>query len=132
MVSLLCDVGYAGNKAGQYGPCWSWQPLTKPFSIGLEEGKCICEALDQFLPRQTEHERNLVVVCRAFDNIPKHAFAEINQFYFRSEVIGDFPEEEARNVTDCALFREGKKVELSENDGSKVWQVWVVDAFKHA
>ncbi len=61
----------------------------------------------------------------AIDDIPAHACAEIGSVFIRPEVIGNFPEDEARQVfTDVALPRQGKEVELSDDDWTKVWEVW--------
>ena len=50
--------------------------------------------------------------------------AEIGYGFFRAEVIGDFPEAEARQFfMDCALPRAGLKMTLSEEDWAKVQEV---------
>ena len=67
----------------------------------------------------------MVGVCHATDDTPAHACAEIGYGFFCPEVIGDFPEGEARQFfTDQALPRAGHEVELSEDDWTKVWEVW--------
>lgn len=51
--------------------------------------------------------------------------AEIGIAFIRPEVIGDFPEDEARHFfTDLAMPRQKKKVELSDDGWTKVWEVW--------
>ena len=56
--------------------------------------------------------------------MPRCGCAEIGSGFFRPEVIGDFPEEEAwQFFTDQALPRAGVEIELSEDDWAKVWEV---------
>ena len=53
-----------------------------------------------------------------------HLCAEIGYGFFRPEVIGDFPREEARQFfIEHALPRAGLEVVLSEDDWAKVWEV---------
>ena len=50
--------------------------------------------------------------------------AEIGKGFFRPEVIGDFPKKEAYHFfTSHALLWAECKVELSEGDWAKVWEV---------
>ena len=49
---------------------------------------------------------------------------EIGVAYVRSEVIGNFPEEEARQFfRDVALPRAEQECEMSEGVWAKVWEV---------
>ncbi len=54
-----------------------------------------------------------------------HACVEIGDGFFRPEVIGNFPEEEARDFfTNQALLRTGNgEVDLSEDAWAQVWEV---------
>ena len=57
--------------------------------------------------------------------MPCGGCAEIGSGFYSPEVIGDFPEEEARQfLTDEALPRAGLVMELSGDDWTKVWEVW--------
>ena len=51
------------------------------------------------------------------------ADAGINAGYFFSEVIGDFPEEEARRFAGHALDEAGISDELTDDDWRKVYEV---------
>ncbi len=56
--------------------------------------------------------------------MPCGGCAEIGSGFFLPEVIGDFPEEEARRFfTDQALPRAEKEIEVSKDDWAKVWEV---------
>ena len=57
-------------------------------------------------------------------DIPLYSCTEIGYGFSRPEVIGDFPEEEARQFfTEQAIPLSKYEVELSEDDWAKVWQV---------
>ena len=81
-----------------------------------------------FCPRQTEHERNIVVHAMQVMTsllMPYGACAEIGHSCFLPEVIGNFPEAEARQFfIDEALPCFEPEMELSKDDWTKVWEVW--------
>ncbi len=60
----------------------------------------------------------------ANDIVLAYMCVEIGVDYVRSEVIGNFPEEEARQFfRDVALPRAGQECEMSEGVWAKVWEV---------
>ena len=80
-----------------------------------------------FCPRQTKHERSIVLHAMQMMTsrlMPRCGCAEIDSGFFYPDVIGDFPEEEARQFfTDQALPRAEVEIELSKDDWAKVWEV---------
>ena len=49
--------------------------------------------------------------------------AEIGHVFFITEVIGDFPEEEARQFAEYTLGRAGKSSHLTDDDWRMIYEV---------
>ena len=49
--------------------------------------------------------------------------AEIGEGFFFAEVIGDFPEKEARQFAEYTLGRAGKESHLTDDDWHEVYEV---------